>query len=207
MKYEMLKKTAERITMPEEMKCRIASNCKKQILESGEDYSMKNYKNRTFWKKPAAVIAVLAVCVCLSVTALAGTGVIHVYFRDIKNVFGAVVGTAYDQATEEIDLRVAVSGETLTALVVFSEPGKAPYNEAETLRIEQYRIIDAEGSVVKEGTRTAASEITNGQAAINIPLNDLESGSYKLIVTAFVSEKKADQPLTISGTWECAFTK
>ena len=33
------------------------------------------------------------------------------------------------------------------------------------------------------------------------------SGSYTLLVTAFVSEKKADQPLKISGSWECAFTK
>jgi len=40
-----------------------------------------------------------------------------------------------------------------------------------------------------------------------IDLNDIEAGSYKLVVNTFVSEKKADQPLNINGVWECEFSK
>jgi hypothetical protein len=59
---------------------------------------------------------------------------------------------------------------------------------------------------VAEGA-AESTEIVNGQAAVNIKLDGIDRGSYKLIVTAFVTEKKADQPLNISGAWECAFTK
>ena len=34
-----------------------------------------------------------------------------------------------------------------------------------------------------------------------------KSGTYKLIVSAFVAEKKAEQPLNIHGSWECEFTR
>jgi len=49
--------------------------------------------------------------------------------------------------------------------------------------------------------------VINGQAAISIKLDDIDSGNYKLVVAAFVGEKKAEQPLNINGSWECAFTK
>jgi len=37
-------------------------------------------------------------------------------------------------------------------------------------------------------------------------LDDLASGEYRLMINAFVGSKKADQPLVISGTWECGFS-
>ena len=67
--------------------------------------------------------------------------------------------------------------------------------------------MDAEGNVVQEGATDKFTPVANGQASIVLELNELATGSYKLIVTAFVSEKKADQPLNISGTWECEFSK
>ena len=128
------------------------------------------------------------------------------YFRDITNWRGAIVGTSYEQATDEIGMEVTVNGNELTALVTFFNPQDFPYRETEKLGIAAYRIVDANGDVLKEGA-AESTEIINGQAAIKIQLDDLESGSYKLIVTAFVSEKKADQPLNIHGAWEYIFSK
>ena len=206
MDYRKLKAATESITMSEEMKARIAKNCKVQIQSTMEEHTMKTNKNRFFVRKPAAVFAALAICLSLSVTALAATGVLQGFFRDITNNRGVVVGTSYEQATDEISVDVSVNGNELTALATFANPQMMPYSEAEKLGIAAYQIVDANGKVVKEGA-VESTEIVNGQAAVSIKLDDIDSGSYKLIVTAFVSEKKADQPLNINGNWECAFNK
>ena len=207
MEFENLKSVAKEITMPEEMKRRIAHNCKKQIEMTMEEHNMNNRKNTSFFRKPVAVFAALAVCLSLSVTALAATGVLQGFFRDITNPSGAIVGTSYEQATDEIDMDVTVDGDELTVLATFVDPNKFPYRESQLLGIADYRIMDAEGNVVQEGATDKFTPVANGQASIVLELNELATGSYKLIVTAFVSEKKADQPLNISGTWECEFSK
>ena len=206
MEFENLKYVAQEITMPEEMKRRIAHNCK-QIETTMEEHNMNNRKNTSFFRKPAAVFAALAVCLSLSVTALAATGVLQGFFRDITNHSGAIVGTSYEQATDEIDMDVTVDGDELTVLATFVDPNKFPYRESQLLGIADYRIMDAEGNVVQEGATDKFTPVANGQASIVLELNELATGSYKLIVTALVSEKKADQPLNISGTWECEFSK
>ena len=206
MEFGNLKSAAQEITMPEEMKRRIAHNCK-QIETTMEEHNMNNRKNTSFFRKPAAVFAALAVCLSLSVTALAATGVLQGFFRDITNHSGAIVGTSYEQATDEIDMDVTVDGDELTVLATFMDPNKFPYRESQLLGIADYRIMDAEGNVVQEGATDKFTPVANGQASIVLELNELATGSYKLIVTAFVSEKKADQPLNISGTWECEFSK
>ena len=206
MEFENLKSAAQEITMPEEMKRRIAHNCK-QIETTMEEHNMNNRKNTSFFRKPAAVFAALAVCLSLSVTALAATGVLQGFFRDITNHSGAIVGTSYEQATDEIAVDVTVNGNELTVQATFVDPNKLPYRESQLLGIADYRIMDAEGNVVQEGATDKFTPVANGQASIVLELNELATGSYKLIVTAFVSEKKADQPLNISGTWECEFSQ
>ena len=206
MEFENLKYVAQEITMPEEMKRRIAHNCKKQILNTMEEHTMNNRKNNSFFRKPAAVFAVLAVCLSLSVTALAATGVLQGFFRDITNYSGAIIGTSYEQASDEINMDVTVNGDEMTVRATFADPQMAPYVYAERLGIAQYRIVDGNGKIVKDGS-VESTEVINGQAAVSINLNDVDDGSYRLIVTAFVSEKKADQPLNINGNWECEFSK
>lgn len=205
MDYEKLKSAAETITMPEEVKRRIIKNCKTQISNSRKEIIMKTNKNNTF-RKPAAVFVAVALCLSLSVTALAATGVLQGFFQDITDYRGAVVGTSYEHAADEIAMNVTVNGDELTVLATFADPQMVPYVYAERLGIAAYSIVDTNGKVVKEGAAESI-EVVNGQAAVSIQLDGIDSGSYKLIVTAFVSEKKADQPLNINGNWECAFTK
>ena len=206
MDYEKLKSAAETITMPEEVKRRIVGNCKTQILNSRKEIVMKTNKNNILIRKPVVVFVAVALCLSLSVTALATTGVLQGYFRDITNWQGAIVGTSYEQATDEIGMEVTVNGNELTTLVTFLFPQEFPYREVEKLGIAAYRIVDGNGKTVKEGA-AEATEVVNGQAAVRIKLDDIDSGSYKLIITAFVGEKKAEQPLDINGSWECTLTK
>lgn len=203
MNYEKLKSAAETITLSDEMKQRIIQNCKAQIAESGKETFMKN---RNTFRRPAAVLAALAVCLSLTVTALAANGVMTGFFVDIRNWQGAVVDTAYEQATDEINIRATVDNNELTVLAVFADAEKIPYRYAEKLGIGAYRIMDAKGSVVQEGMAESVG-IFEGRAAFRISVADIASGSYKLMITSFISEKKADQPLTLNGTWVCDFNR
>ena len=207
MEFENLKSAAKEITMPEEMKRRIAHNCKKQIVNTMEEHTMNKQKNHSFIRKPAAVFAALTVCLTLSVTVLATNGELKGYFRDIMNFTGAIVDTSYEQATDEIRMDVTVNSYELTVLATFVDANKLPYRNSELLGIAEYKIVNLDGKVVKEGATNQSSPVLNGQSAMIIDLNDIEAGSYKLVVNTFVSEKKADQPLNINGVWECDFSK
>ena len=204
MDYEKLRTEAAAVTMSEEAKHRIAGNCKSKLLTTERNMTMRS---TPLFKRPAAVITILVLCLSLSVTALAATGTLQGFFRDISDFRGAVVGTSYEQATDEIRVSVSISGEELTVLADFVDPTMFPYREAETLGIAAYRILDENGNVVAQGASAEAAPVTEGQAVIPLYPENLESGSYTLEISAFSSEKKADQPLTISGNWECAFNR
>ncbi len=206
MEYEKLKSAAEAITMSEEMKRRIVRNCKTQITISRKELFMKSNKNHTFFRRPATALLALVICISLAVTAVAASGVLKGHFRDIKNWQGAVVGTSYEQATDEIGMTVTVNGDRLTALATFTDPQMIPYKYIENLGIAAFQIVDANGRVVKEAAAESAA-VANGQASIHIRLDDIDSGSYTLIVTAFVAEKKPEQPMNLNGHWECDFSK
>lgn len=206
MNFKNLKNVTESIKMPEDMKYRITKNCKTKLSSSRKEIIMKNNKNNTFLRKPIAVFVAVAILLSLSVTALATTGVMKGFFQDITDFRGAVTGTSYEQATDEISMDGTVNNNQLIVSATFINPQQPPYCYVEKLGITEYSITDINGKLIKEGSANSA-EIVNGQAEISIPLNDINSGSYKLVVTAFVSEKKADQPLNINGNWSCDFTK
>ena len=202
MEFEKLNLAAQSVTMPEDMKQRITYNCKKQIKRIREDHSMP-----AIFRKYAAVFAALVIFFSLSVTVLADNDILQGLFRDIKNYTGAIVGTSYEQATDEIDICVSVKENQLTILAVFMDSDKFPYRDAETLSIADYTIEDTDGNIVKAGAVHEPSPVVDRQAAIILPLTELNEGAYKLTVNAFVSEKKADQPLEINGIWEAEFIK
>lgn len=201
MKYSNMKNVAEKIVMPEDMKIRIIANCKLRISQTRKDSIMK--KNKMF-KRPAAVFAAMAICLSLSVSAMAASGMLKGFFQDVKRPDGAIVGTTYEQATDEIALKVNVDGDTLIAVASFTD--KAPFI-AEEMGIGDYQIVDGSGKVVKDGSYTEHAKIIDGKAEIIINLSDIDDGSYKLVVNSFVAYSKADQPLPVSGDWTCNFTK
>ena len=201
MKYNNIKNIAEKIVMPEDMKIRIAENCKKQISQQRKETTMKNNK---LFKKPAAVFATLAICLSLSVSAMAASGLLKGFFQDVKRPDGAVIGTTYEQATDEIALKVNIDGDTLAAIAAFTD--KAPFIAAE-MGIGNYQIVDGNGKVVKDGSYTEHTKIIDGQAEIRIDISDIDNGSYKLFVTSFVAYNKADPPMAVNGDWACNFTK
>ena len=147
--------------------------------------------------------AALSVFVCFSIVGAAA--VKNGFFKDVTRQDGTVVGTTYEQASEEIELNVAVAENELTVSVTMLSPDKPPYSELDEFGISSYQITDMSGNVVIKDAATELSQISNGQAEIKISLEGIGSGNYKLVINKYVGSAKADQPLEISGVWECEF--
>ncbi len=197
--------TMQKIEMPDGMQTRILDNCYEEINKETE-YKIMSKKTNRFFKKPLATAAALALCICVGgVTVLATTG--KGLFKDIVRWDGAITGTVYEQATDEIEIAVTDVMDSLTVVATVVDPTVVPYMTFDEMRIGSYKIVDSLGNVVVEGVSNEMIPYENGQITVSIPLENIESGIYKLIIDSFVGGSKADQPLNISGNWECEFTK
>lgn len=207
MEMQRLAEKVKEIKMPDEMQERIISRCYQTSNLEMENQTMKKRTN-TFFRRTAAVAASLALCLCITgVTALAASGQLKGFFKDITNWKGAVIGTAYEQATDELEVAILDSSEELTVLVTMVNPKVAPYIAIQELGAESYEILDASGKVVMKGEATAMAEVVDGQATIIVPAKEIGAGTYKLVICGFVGGAKAEQPLTMSGTWEMEFSR
>ena len=199
MEFRDLKHSVEKIELSNEMKNRIIQNCRLSAAHEVEEISMKNRVN---FKKLMPVAAVLALCLGISVAAASHFGL----FKDVTDWSGAVTGIEYVQATDEIEVSTVVDQGVLTITADFLSPNAVPYCELETISVGSYQIVDVSGGVIAEGEGDSSIEIVDGKAIMTVSLAGFDNGEYKLWVNSFVGSKKADQPLNISGSWECDFT-
>ena len=202
MEKDLLKEEIKEIKMPLAMQERILENCRNAEVNEKENVFMKNKK----WTRFATVAAAVTVCLGLGgVTVMAASGKLEGVFTDVTRWDGAVVGTTYEQATEEIEVSAVVSGDSLVVDAVLLKAGEAPYAFIESLSIQTYCIINAEGEILVEGVSNEKGGITDGLVSFKLPLDELESENYTLIITEFVGSAKAEQDLPIKGYWECKF--
>ncbi len=218
MERNLLKEEIKEIKMPHAMQERILESCRNAEVNEKEnifmaknisaDTNKQSAKKRTGrkWTRFATVAAAVALCLGLGgVTAMAASGKLEGYFADVTRWDGAVVGTTYEQATEEIEVSATVSGDAIIVDATLLKAGEAPYAYVDGFGVQKYQIVDAKGDVVAEGISSEAVEITDGKVSVELPLDELESGNYTLIITEFVGTAKADQDLPIKGYWECKF--
>lgn len=202
MEIKALKKEVNHIEMPKKMQEQIIQNCYRRM----EVTKVKN-TSKKLYIKPMVAVATTALCLCVTgITAMASTGKLQGFFKDIKNWTGAVVGTTYEQASDEVKLSVSMEGDELAVMIKAMNPKMAPYSFFETIGIEKYQILNADGNLVAEGT-TEKVEVSDGVVTVKIPLGDIANGEYKLVVTQLVGGAKAEQPLILNGNWACKFTK
>ncbi len=197
MDTERLRETLGKLEMPEQMKARIVAGC------ANKESPTVNTTKRTPVRRSALIAAALAVVLCLS--AIGAAAAAAGYFKDVIRADGTVVGAVYEQATDELTLSASVDGDRLHVTVTMLFPDKPPYSECEQLRFGGCRIADMSGNVVLENAGTEPAPILDGKAEMTLPLDGLGSGRYTLTVSGFTGSKKADQPLPISGVWQCEF--
>lgn len=146
------------------------------------------------------VVILLIMCMCtIGIIALVSPE------KNITNWKGAITGIPYEQATEELDVSVLDKGEALEVEVTFLTPNKVPYREIEQLGIGKCKIVDVNGKTIVKDIASETTEVMDGKAIIVIDLEDVQSGSYKLVITEMLGGSKADQPTALIGNWECEF--
>lgn len=174
------------------------------VEESETSYSA--VKRAGLFHIPRVAVAAITLCVCMTgITALAATGVLQGFFKDIFGWNGAVVGTVYEDASDELNVTADYENGKLIVTVKVVDPGMAPYSEIETIRINSYKIVDTSGHVVADNQSSDPVEIHDGEAIVVITQFSDYEGEYQLIISEFEGGKKADQPLPIGGEWECSF--
>jgi len=164
-------------------------------------------KNRiTNGKKILAAAAALAVVLSLTgITAMATTG--KGFFKEKVNFEGAITGQSYHNATDEILVYAAVEEDVLNISVEMVKFDIFPYREIELLELHNYRVYDATGKVVMENALPEDAVAVDNKIIFKIPAEELEKGTYRLVLEVLSGSKKADQDLLIYGEWECEFTK
>ncbi len=186
------------IEMPKDMQQRIIENC----------YIETEKKSMKIFKKPMVAVASFAICVCLTgVSALAATGKLEGFFRDIKRWDGAVIGTSYEQATDEVELNIIEVTDKLVVEITMLNFNEAPYSFFEMFGIKDYKIVDANDNVIAENENLEMSVISGDKIYVNVPLENIGDGEYTLIVSELVGSAKAEQPLGLTGTWKCDFVR
>ena len=201
MEIKRLSEKVNEIEMPIEMRKRIIRNC----VYKKEEYTMR--KSNIFTRKPIVALASLSLFVCLtSVSVLAATGKLNGFFKDIKRWDGAVIGTSYEQATDELRLSIIEISDSITIMVEAINPENFPYREIESLSIVDYKIVDMSNKEIESHAITNSVDFTDGKAIIKLSTDKLERGAYKLVVNQFIGSKKADGQLAIIGNWEYKFS-
>ena len=171
---------------------------------------MSKPKNIIWLKRASTVAAVVTVCAITVVSA----GAIKGMFRDVKRWDGAVIGTEYVNATNDIEMNISETKDEYISLdISFENPNEAPFRALEELAITEYTIIDNNENEVLEVNSTiengVKSKVENGKILVELPTNNKLNNdqNYKLVIDTVYGLKKADQPLKITGTWECEFLK
>ena len=159
-------------------------------------------RNIMIFKSPLRAIASLVLLICFTgTTVLAITGKMQGFFKDIVRWDGAVIGSVYEQATEEILIDIDVVEEKLILEIEMVNPETIPYREFETFGIRGYEIVDLEENIVKTEDSAKTAEINSGTVTLSLSLDQIPAGKYRLIIREMIGSSKADQPLILNGIW------
>ena len=188
----------------------------KEEIKNMEERTMSKPKITT--KRTLAIAAVLALClVTVCMTPLANS--IRGFFSDIIRFDGAITGTQYENATNDIKVDVlevtSENGNVIIPLELsFENPTEAPFPYIQEVAVSEYKIVDSNNKEIIK-TKVSAEDgekgtINNGKVLVNLSLNDtkLKSGEeYTIVIEKMYGLAKADAPLHITGTWKCNFTR
>ena len=209
-----------------EIKLRKHAETTKRVMQAPFDLKKenKNMEERTMskpkitTKRTLAIAAVLALClVVVCMTPLASS--IRGFFSDIIRFDGAVIGTQYENATNDIKVDVlevtSENGNVIIPLELsFENPTEAPFPYIQEVAVSEYKIVDSNNKEIIK-TKVSATDgkkgtINNSKVLVNLSLNDtkLKSGEeYTIVIEKMYGLAKADAPLHITGTWKCNFIR
>lgn len=207
---ESLEEKMNQIKVPTTLhtRCMMGVNCAKKEREENQ------MNKKRLFRTVLATAAVAGVCILTTGNTAIGNTV-KGFFKDVVGWNGAVVGTEYLQATEEIKIDVVQAtvenGSTQLCLeVTFTEKEQIPWKYIEEMALGSYKILDEEGKEVviveNEEAEGVKGTIVNGKTQIIFEIEQLvENTEYTMVIESMYGLKKADAPLKITGNWEYNF--
>ena len=187
-------------------------------IKNMEVNTMNKPKGRITMKRTFSIAAVLALCItAFAMTPLANS--IKGFFSDIIRFDGAITGTQYENATNDIKVDVLeLTAENENVIIpldlTFENPTEAPFPYIQEVAVSEYKILDSNNKEVIK-TKVSAEDgdkgtVSDGKVLVNLSLNDtkLKSGEeYTIVIDKMYGLSKADAPLHITGTWKCSFIR
>ncbi|MBR5565325.1 MAG: hypothetical protein IKW08_04070 [Roseburia sp.] len=175
--------------------------------------SRRKKEDKKYMKKMVIAAAVMLVCVLAVGNTTMADG-IKGMFKDIIRFDGAVTGSEYVNATDEVSIttgEVTVS-ETevfVPVEITFLNQETAPFNCIEFVEVDAFEILNADSEVVvSEKDANVVCSVDNGRASLSLKVDTDKLATretYMLVIECFEGLKKADAPLAVKGEWECTF--
>lgn len=183
-----------------------------------EVHVMRKFKGRITMKRIFAIAAVLALCIItVTMTPLANS--IKGFFSDIVRFDGAITGTKYENATNDITVDVleltTENGNIIIPLdLTFEKPTEAPFPYIREVSVSEYKIVDSNNKEIIK-TKLSAEDgakgtVSDGKVSVNLSIDEanFKSGEkYTIAIEKIYGLSKVDAPLHITGRWECNFVK
>ena len=187
-------------------------------IKNMEVNTMSKPKGRITMKRTFAIAAVLALCIItVTMTPLANS--IKGFFSDIIRFDGAITGTQYENATNDIKVDVLeLTSETGNVIIplelTFESPTEAPFPYIQEVAVSEYKILDSDNKEIIK-TKLSAEDgdkgsVADGKVLVNLSIDNakFESGEeYTIVIDKMYGLSKADAPLHITGTWKCNFIR
>lgn len=204
----IIEEKLDAIEIPENLHERCVAGAMKAKSEM-EERSM----NKNQIKKTVAAAAVALVCVFAVGSTTFADGMKGM-FKDIIRFDGAVTGSEYVNATDEVvitagEVTVADTEVLVPVEITFLNPGTVPFSAIELVEVDAFEILNADGDiVVSEKDSNVVCSVHEGVAnlSLSVEAGKLVAGeTYTLVIESFEGCKKADAPLPVKGEWECNF--
>jgi len=186
--------------------------CVTGVMKAKSEMEERNM-NKNQIKKTVAAAAVVLVCV-LAVGNTTFADGIKGMFKDIVRFDGAVTGSEYVGATDEVrvtagEVTVADTEVFVPVEITFLNLEAAPFKYIEWVEVDAFEILNADGEVVvSEEEANVVCSVKDGCAnlSLSVEAGKLVAGeTYTLVIESFEGCKKADAPLPVKGGWECTF--
>ncbi len=187
-------------------------------IKNMEVNTMSKPKGGIAMKRTLIMVAVLTLCiVTITMTPLANS--IRGFFSDIIRFDGAITGTQYENATNDIEVNAleltSKNGKVVIPLeLTFANPTEAPFPYIQEVVVAEYKILDPNNKkIVKiklSAEDGAKGTVNEGKVLVNLLIDDAKfkaGQEYSIVIEKMYGLSKADAPLHITGTWECKFVK
>ena len=209
-----------------EIKLRKHAETTKSVMQAPFDLNeeIKNMEVQTMskpkitMKRTLAIAAVLALCIItVTMTPLANS--IKGLFSDIIRFDGAITGTRYENATNDIKVDVleliTENGNVIIPVeLTFENPTEAPFPYIQEIAIAEYKIVDKNNKKIAniKGSANDAKKgiASEGKTLVKLSIADekMTAGEeYTIVIEKMYGLAKADAPLHITGTWKCNFIR